>query len=147
MEMYSELVGKIVTGVLTAIVTLAVCMINNYYQNKRQQNEFREKEQERMEALENLHKKQLEEIKETFSRQIQSIKDQFTAQAEELMANQMEMRHMFEKKIEMLDYQFKEMTLEVHDHNNFAKRMPVMEEQIKVINHRLEDLEKKEKHQ
>ena len=34
-----------------------------------------------------------------------------------------------------------ELTREVREHNNFAKRMPVVEEQIKVINHRLEDLE------
>ncbi len=33
------------------------------------------------------------------------------------------------------------LTREVREHNNFAKRMPVVEEQIKVINHRLEDLE------
>lgn len=31
----------------------------------------------------------------------------------------------------------------VNKHNNFASRMPVVEEQIKVINHRLEDLERK----
>lgn len=35
-----------------------------------------------------------------------------------------------------------ELTREVREHNNFAKRMPVVEEQIKVINHRIEDLEK-----
>ena len=34
------------------------------------------------------------------------------------------------------------LTDEVKMHNNFAQRMPVVEEQIKVINHRLEDLEK-----
>jgi len=34
-----------------------------------------------------------------------------------------------------------ELTREVRDHNNFARRMPVVEEQIKVINHRIEDLE------
>lgn len=34
-----------------------------------------------------------------------------------------------------------ELTREVREHNNFAKRVPVMEEQIKVINHRIEDLE------
>ena len=37
-----------------------------------------------------------------------------------------------------------ELTREVREHNNFAKRMPVVEEQIKVINHRLQDLENKE---
>lgn len=35
-----------------------------------------------------------------------------------------------------------ELTREVRAHNNFAMRMPVVEEQIKIINHRLSDLEK-----
>ena len=35
-----------------------------------------------------------------------------------------------------------ELTREVRLHNNFAQRVPVMEEQIKVINHRLGDLER-----
>lgn len=35
-----------------------------------------------------------------------------------------------------------ELTREVREHNNFARRMPVVEEQIKVINHRIDDLEK-----
>ena len=39
------------------------------------------------------------------------------------------------------DTQLAELTREVRDHNNFARRMPVVEEQIKVINHRIEDLE------
>lgn len=39
------------------------------------------------------------------------------------------------------DTKLEELTREVREHNNFAKRMPVVEEQIKVINHRLADLE------
>lgn len=39
-----------------------------------------------------------------------------------------------------------ELTREVREHNNFAKRMPVVEEQIKVINHRINDLEEINKH-
>ena len=39
------------------------------------------------------------------------------------------------------DCKIEELTREVREHNNFARRMPVVEEQIKVINHRLEDLE------
>lgn len=34
-----------------------------------------------------------------------------------------------------------ELTREVREHNNFARRMPVVEEQIKEINHRITDLE------
>lgn len=40
------------------------------------------------------------------------------------------------------DCKIEELTREVREHNNFAKRMPVVEEQIKVINHRLADLER-----
>ena len=39
------------------------------------------------------------------------------------------------------DEKITELTREVREHNNFAKRMPVIEEQIKVINHRIDDLE------
>ena len=35
-----------------------------------------------------------------------------------------------------------ELTREVREHNGFARRMPVVEEQIRVINHRIADLEK-----
>lgn len=35
-----------------------------------------------------------------------------------------------------------ELTREVREHNGFARRMPVVEEQIRVINHRIDDLEK-----
>lgn len=41
----------------------------------------------------------------------------------------------------VMDTKLEELTREVREHNNFAKRMPVVEEQIKVINHRIEDLE------
>ena len=42
------------------------------------------------------------------------------------------------------DTKLEELTREVRSHNNFAQRMPVVEEQIKVINHRIEDLEAKQ---
>jgi hypothetical protein len=39
------------------------------------------------------------------------------------------------------DTKLEELTREVREHNSFARRMPVVEEQIKVINHRIADLE------
>ena len=39
------------------------------------------------------------------------------------------------------DTKIEELTREVREHNNFARRVPVVEEQIKVINHRIADLE------
>ncbi|WP_270362248.1 hypothetical protein [Eubacterium ramulus] len=40
------------------------------------------------------------------------------------------------------DCKIEELTREVREHNNFAKRVPVLEEQVKVANHRIADLEK-----
>ena len=39
------------------------------------------------------------------------------------------------------DTKVEELTREVREHNNFARRLPVVEEQIKGINHRIGDLE------
>lgn len=38
-----------------------------------------------------------------------------------------------------------ELTREVREHNNFARRVPVLEEQMKVANHRIDDLEDAQK--
>ena len=39
------------------------------------------------------------------------------------------------------DTKLEELTREVREHNHFARRVPVLEEQMKVVNHRIEDLE------
>lgn len=41
----------------------------------------------------------------------------------------------------VMETKVNELTREVREHNNFAKRMPVVEEQLKVANHRIADLE------
>ena len=41
----------------------------------------------------------------------------------------------------VMETKVEELTREVREHNHFARRMPVVEEQIKVINHRIEDQE------
>ena len=45
----------------------------------------------------------------------------------------------------VMETRIDELTREVREHNNFARRMPVVEEQIKVINHRISDLEEAQK--
>lgn len=49
--------------------------------------------------------------------------------------------HSLETSQAVTDYKIDELTREVREHNNFAQRVPVLEEQIKVINHRIKDLE------
>ena len=43
------------------------------------------------------------------------------------------------------DTKLEELTREVREHNHFARRVPVLEEQMKVVNHRIEDLEDAQK--
>lgn len=45
------------------------------------------------------------------------------------------------KQQAITDTKLDELTREVREHNNFAQRVPVIEEQVKVINHRIQDLE------
>ena len=69
-----------------------------------------------------------------------------------------QLRHDADKRSELADERLKaeiekdravtntkidELTREVREHNGFARRVPVIEEQIKVANHRIEDLERK----
>ena len=43
------------------------------------------------------------------------------------------------------DTKLEELTREVREHNHFARRVPILEEQMKVSNHRIADLEHNEK--
>lgn len=45
------------------------------------------------------------------------------------------------KQQAITDTKLDELTREVREHNDFARRVPVVEEQIKVMNHRISDLE------
>ena len=64
------------------------------------------------------------------------------------MLHQMELQQQnikaeLEKAQAVTDTKIVELTREVREHNNFARRVPVIEEQIKVVNHRILDLERK----
>lgn len=49
------------------------------------------------------------------------------------------------KNTAVMQNEIKHLAEEVQKHNNFAERIPVIVEQIKVINHRLTDLENEQK--
>ena len=46
-----------------------------------------------------------------------------------------------QKSQAVTDTKLEELTREVREHNNFARRVPILEEQMKVANHRIQDLE------
>ncbi len=51
--------------------------------------------------------------------------------------------HQLDKRQAVTDTKIEELTREVRAHNNFAQRVPILEEQMKVANHRIKDLENK----
>lgn len=57
------------------------------------------------------------------------------------LSSNRKMQSEIEKQQAVTDTKIEELTREVREHNEFAKRMPVVEEQIKVINHRIKDIE------
>lgn len=59
------------------------------------------------------------------------------------ISNNHKVNHKVEKSQAVTETKIEELTREVRLHNNFAARVPVLEEKIKVINHRIEDLEDK----
>ena len=50
-----------------------------------------------------------------------------------------------DKQQAVTETKLEELTREVRAHNNFASRVPILEEQMKVANHRIADLEENEK--
>lgn len=52
-----------------------------------------------------------------------------------------EIDHKLDKQQAVTNTKLDELTREVREHNNFARRVPVLEEQMKVANHRINDLE------
>ena len=50
-----------------------------------------------------------------------------------------------QKSQAVTETKLEELTREVREHNNFARRVPVLEEQMKVANHRIQDLEDAQK--
>lgn len=46
----------------------------------------------------------------------------------------------------LMSYRIQQLEKKVDKHNNFAERIPVIEEKIKVASHRIDDLERKDTH-
>ena len=60
-------------------------------------------------------------------------------------ASNRQMQHKLDLAQAVTNEKISELTREVREHNNFARRMPVVEEKIKVINNRIDDLEENER--
>lgn len=76
--------------------------------------------------------------------EIDILRQQLHKSVEEIKDSISDMRAMYQQTQAISELNIKNLTEEVREHNNFARRMPVVEEQIKVANHRIEDLERRQ---
>lgn len=129
----SDLMGKIVTGLITALATLVVCLINNHYQSKRHMEDMKESERRRTEDINAAH-----------ARDMNNLKTELMASVEGLIKSQSELAH----TIEIIKLQLDNLREDVSKHNKviertyaLERRTDVQEEQIKVANNRIKDIE------
>lgn len=132
-----EIIGKIVTGTLTALVTLGVCLINNAVQLKRDR-----------EAREQQANEQLKALKDDMSKQINEIRADFMAHMQELIATQQDINN----SIALFSYKLQDLEKRIEKHNQVVDRtyalerdMDVAKEQYAMTNKRLVSLEEESK--
>lgn len=73
----------------------------------------------------------------------QSAKDLYSKLDKQSEMSDARLDAKLEKYMAVTDTKIDELTREVRRHNGFAERLPVLENQIKVANHRIEDLERR----
>lgn len=111
-----------------------VAHITQKHTDERQKNDFDQAAKEDIKEMEKRHKTELDEFKKETAKNFEDLKDTMN-----------ELRALFQQTQAVNEINMKNLTDEVREHNNFAKRMPVVEEQIKVANHRIDDLERAER--
>lgn len=143
-----EILGIILTAVVTLITSLtSSILVFKSEQNKismehaKLQKEQIDKQDEKMQDLEESIQATLQTHRKEYLNEINGVHESIS----ELRANSQQFQAVMEVRLEHMTNEFKDMKVEVREHNNFAKRMPVVEEQIKVANHRIEDLEHAQK--
>lgn len=124
---------NIISCIITGVITLTVCLINNAVQIRK----HREESTARMQS-------QIDEIKETLN----EIMSDMTARIEEIIANQEASQVSIRKDIEHLTYRVIELDSKVDKHNNVIERTynlekntEVLQEKMRVANARISDLE------
>ena len=129
----SDLVGKIVTGLITAVSAVVVCLINNYVTLKKD----RETRDQKL-------RDDIGEIKKSNEKAIAEIKTDFMAHMEELIATQTDLLN----QITIVKLNYENLCKAVEKHNNVVERtyklenrMDVAEEKQRVANNRIDDLE------
>lgn len=99
--------------------------------------EFQSEQAKQISQFQKDTRNEMSKLQDAYADSIVEVKTMIT----DLNARQQQYQAVMELKLENMTREFTDMKEEVKEHNGFAKRMPVVEEQIKVANHRIQDLE------
>lgn len=99
--------------------------------------EFQSEQAKQISQFQKDTRNEMSKLQDAYADSIVEVKSMIT----DLNARQQQYQAVMELKLENMTREFTDMKEEVKEHNGFAKRMPVVEEQIKVANHRIQDLE------
>lgn len=99
--------------------------------------EFQDEQAKQISQFQKDTRVEMSKLQDAYADSIVEVKSMIT----DLNARQQQYQAVMELKLENMTREFTDMKEEVKEHNGFAKRMPVVEEQIKVANHRIQDLE------
>lgn len=142
----NELIIALISGVVTLVTSLTSSILVFKGGQKKiqadQEAERRRQIQEQDEKINSIQKnitKTLSTHKDEYINKIGDIKDSIT----HMQSTNQQFQAVFDIRIDNLEKAFTDMKIEVREHNNFAKRMPVVEEQIKTANDRIRILEEK----
>lgn len=134
-----ELLGKILTGLITALATLTVCLINNAYQSKRDKAAREQKDQEHLSAIQTTYTAMLSDVKTDYSTQITNI----VSSLGELKRSISDLCTKNDHQFELLNMKIETLSEKQSAYNNLQARTYHNETDIKVIKALLGDTDGK----
>lgn len=112
----------LITGCVTLITSITSSILVFKSETKKTQANQEAKQQAQIDELRNM----LLDHKSEYMNEINEIKDSIT----EMQSSTQKWQAIFELKLEYMTKEFNDMKIEVREHNNFAKKLPVLEEKI-----------------
>lgn len=112
----------LITGCVTLITSITSSILVFKSETKKTQADQEAKQQKQIDDLRNM----LVDHKSEYMNEINEIKDSIT----EMQSSTQKWQAIFELKLEYMTKEFNDMKIEVREHNNFAKKLPVLEEKI-----------------
>lgn len=161
-----ELIGKIITGVLASVTSLAVCIMTNRHDAKKIEQSRQQQFETQLQNLQNVYTEQITDIRKDYSNQIIGIKDDYSAQVEDLkdetvnrlndidrivrdnfkdLTNTIERNAQSQShSIEIIQLQLDELHAKQDKYNNLQERTTKLEGDQKLMELRIHTVEKKE---